>query len=364
MAFMAWPEIEGFHNIRKFIRVDPGEWWMKRELLSGTSTVTYKCKVKLHGTNAAIQVHWDGTVVAQSRTNIITPENDNAGFARWVMSPNRLSKIWDNAKGHIIYGEWCGPGIQKGVAISEIPHKVFVVFAARLLDGSDSLIVEPEELEKLVSGIPDVYVLPWYSRPCHHGCDTNINMKLEIDWKKTNDELTTIIAPVNEWVASIEERDPWVKDTFGVEGTGEGLVFYPVSEAHLGFENFQNLCFKAKGEKHKNIATAKPVQVSAESAASVDAFCNLVLTPARLEQGARAIMGEHKHEERLSCLWCTTGKVEFDLKMTGKFIAWITGDVQKECQDELSASNLEWKQVQKALGDKARAWYIAESKIR
>jgi hypothetical protein len=257
------------------------------------------------------------------------------------MAPNQ--KTWDKAKGHIVYGEWCGPGIQKGVAISEIPRKSFVVFAARPLDGSDQLIVEPEELEGLVSGIPDVYVLPWYSRPCHHGCDTNVHAKLDIDWKHSNEELTTTIAPVNDWVAEVETKDPWVKTVFNVEGTGEGLVFYPVSTPHLGFESFTNLCFKAKGEKHKNIATAKPVQVSAESAASVDAFCSLVLTPARLEQGATTVGG-------------------FDLKMTGKFIAWVTGDVQKECQDELAASFLEWKQVQKAVGDKARAWYMAESK--
>jgi hypothetical protein len=159
--------------------------------------------------------------------------------------------------------------------------------------------------------------------------------------------LTKTITPINDWVSAIEANDPWVEATFGVKGTGEGLVFYPVSEPHKGWENFNYLVFKAKGEKHKNIATAKPVQVSAEVAASLEAFIDLVLTPARLDQGASAV----------------SGNSGFDLKFTGKFVNWVSADVEKETQDELAASNLTWKQVQKPLTDKARAWYIAKAKL-
>lgn len=348
MPFIAWPEIESFHHIRKFIRVDPGEWWMKKEQLSGNSVVTYKAKVKLHGTNAAVQVLPDGTVLAQSRTGIITPENDNAGFARWVKNNEEawrkafeVKSNWDGSIHHvgfIVYGEWIGPGIQKGVAVSEIPKKSFAVFAARPFgkDGlpTDDLIVNPNGLKLFVQDVPDTYAIPWYPQ------------SIDIDWKKSDEELTQAIAPINEWVAAIEACDPWVEETFGIKGTGEGLVFYPTSKEHYGsFETFQNLCFKAKGEKHKNIKTAAPAQVNPETAASVDAFVELVLTTARLEQGATAVGG-------------------YDLKNTGKFVQWITGDIQKECGDEMSASNLDWKQVQKPLADKARAWYIAEAKIR
>jgi hypothetical protein len=337
MTFIPWPEIESFHHIRKFIRVDPGEWWAAREKLCGSSVVTYKPKVKLHGTNAAV-LRFGGKVMAQSRSGIITPENDNAGFARWVETNK---SAWSNNENFlpcaIFYGEWVGKGIQKGVAVSEI-DKCFAVFAARLLniDGDllgDDLIIEPEQLAAHVGNVPNTYILPWYGTT------------LDVDWRHSDDALTQTIAPVNDWVSAVENNDPWVEATFGVKGTGEGLVFYPVSKPHLGFENFNYLVFKAKGEKHKNIATAKPAQVNAESAASIDAFCSLVLTPARLEQGATAVGG-------------------FDLKLTGQFLTWIAGDIQKECQDELAASNLTWKQVQKPLGDKARTWFVSESKIR
>jgi hypothetical protein len=354
MTFMAWPEIEGFHNIRKYIRVDPTEWWKTRELLSGTSTVTYRAKVKLHGTNAAIQLHEKGEIICQSRESIITPEKDNAGFARWAMTnKEKWNRTIDNAYvnglgGWIIYGEWCGPGIQKGVAISEIPKKVFAVFAARPLDGSDRLIIEPEDLSFLVKGVADVYVLPWHTHQLRHGSDTHVYTKVDVDWKQTDEELTATVAPINDWVLAIEANDPWVEQTFGVKGTGEGLVFYPYSEPHLGYEHFNNLCFKAKGEKHKNIATAKPVQVSAEAAASIGAFVDMVLTPARLEQGTTKVSAD--------------GALTYDMKNTGKFVTWVSADVEKETQDELAASGLTWKEVQKPISDKARAWYLAKAK--
>lgn len=328
MTFMAWPEIEAFYNVRKYSAAHP-------EILNGTSKVSYKCKVKLHGTNAAVQSYEDGTIVTQSRTNIITPESDNAGFARWVMSNK---DAWIMANGWIIYGEWCGSGIQKGVAISDIGKKVFAVFAARPLGESDKLlaldplIVDPKMLQFLIQDIPDTYVLPWYGQ------------SIDIDWGKSAEALSTDTAQINEWVNAVEVNDPWVEQIFNVKGTGEGLVFYPVSENHLGMENFKNLVFKAKGEKHKNIKTAAPAQVNPEVAASVDAFVELVLTPARLEQGSNA--------------------VGLDMKLTGKFVSWVLIDVQKETQDELEASSLEWKQVQKPLTDRARSWYIEQVKIR
>lgn len=340
MSFVAWPEIEGFHNIRKFTASHP-------EILNGQSVVRYKCKVKLHGTNAAIQCHQDGNVITQSRTSEITPSNDNAGFARWV---EENKDKWNLRNNHVIYGEWIGPGIQKGVAVAQIPKKCFAVFAARSLEQPDVLIVEPHDLQHIVSGIPDTYVLPWY------------NEGLEIDWSQSNEELTKALEPVNDWVAAIESNDPWVEATFGTKGTGEGLVFYPIGRAHEGYTNFSNLVFKAKGEKHKNIATAKPAQVDPAVAAGVDAFVDMVLTEARLEQGARAIMGEHKHEDKLSCLFCTTGQVQFDMKLVGKFIGWVSADVQKETQDELEASELTWKQVAKAVSDRARTWYLKKFK--
>lgn len=337
MNFIAWTEIESFHNIRKFVKAYP-------ENLHDNPLVQYRAKVKLHGTNAAVQIHADGTVIAQSRTTFLTEGADNAGFAKWVKETESYWKDSNNnARAQVIvYGEWIGPGIQKSVACSEIPKRAFAVFAARPLGGDglplgDTLWVGPEVLRDIVSGIPDTYVLPWH---------INAN---SIDWSASAEALTLKVDKINEWVNAVEANDPWVESIFGVKGTGEGLVFYPVSNEHLGYENFKNLVFKAKGEKHKNIKSAAPAQVDASSAASIKDFVDLVLTDARLEQGAGMVLVRDDSSM-------------YDMKQLGSFLKWIASDVQKETQDELEASNLDWKDVLRPLSERARTWYITKAK--
>ena len=354
MSVIHWPEIALFHNVRKYTETMP-------DILMGGNQVTYRPKIKLHGANCAIQCHNDGKLVPQSRTTELSPENDFAGFAKWA---RETEGYWKSpGKFHprndvVVYGEWIGKGINKdAVAVSSLPNKVFAVFAAKPLypekytpivesvmrDGkmidnpdfawSQDLIIEPLALEALVHDIPDTYVLPWYSK------------SFVIDWSKTDDGLADVVAQINDWVHQVELVDPWVKSKFNIDGTGEGLVFYPMSKEHVGAENFGNLAFKAKGEKHRVVKTKEPVQVSATAAASIDQFVDLVLTDARLEQGANAVGG--------------TG---FDKKLVGKFLAWVSADVEKETQDELQASNLTWKQVQKAVSERARTWYLGKAK--
>lgn len=326
MSFTSWPEIESFHNVRKHMKAYP-------DLLKGDSLVVYRPKVKLHGTNAGVRCYPDGRVVAQSRSKDLTVDDDNAGFAKWVASnEGRFRRLAE--RNIVIFGEWCGKGIQKGVAISQV-DRVFAVFAAKYME-TDTLVIEPNDLAMMVSGIPGVHVLPWFGQ-------TTL-CKFPIYWLCEPESLQQIASIINGRVEEVEAEDPWVKETFGVSGTGEGLVFYPVSPSHLGFENFTNLCFKAKGEKHKNVATAKPAQLDAETASSAEAFAEMVVTEARLMQGAQ--MGD-------SCL--------YDMKHIGTFIQWILADVKKETQDELDASGLTFKQVTKAVTDRARRWYIEKS---
>lgn len=335
MSFVAWPEIEGFHHVRRSVVKYP-------ELLKGREIVRYNAKVKLHGTNAGIFCR-AGRFTAQSRTTVITSGNDNAGFAAWVESQPVQEALADAYRKMpsdlVIYGEWFGPGVQKGVAACQVPKRSFAVFAARLLDKhgspSDNLITDPTALEGFVAGVPDAYALPWYS-------DRHL---IEVPWLHDASELEGIVTEINEHVKRVEECDPWIEEMFGVKGTGEGLVYYPLT--HTGLENFSNLCFKAKGEKHRVIAHSKPAQVDATVVEGTNAFADLVLTDARLEQGARFVnRGEFKCEPRL----------------TGPFLAWVSGDIQKECEAELEAAKLTWKQVQKTVSERARTWYIEKAK--
>jgi hypothetical protein len=55
-----WPDIGGFHDVRKSCRKYP-------HILGSRTQVWYRPKIKIHGSNAAIQVR-DGRAYAQSRT--------------------------------------------------------------------------------------------------------------------------------------------------------------------------------------------------------------------------------------------------------------------------------------------------------
>lgn len=332
MEFMAWPDIVSFYNIRKYVVEYP-------EMLGAKNSVTYRGKIKLHGTNAAVQILSD-QVGAQSRTNIITPKNDNAGFAAWVEKNKTVwTKIAQPLKEYIVFGEWCGPGINKGCAIHQIPSRIFAVFAIvkRHMQLNiaepyqEDFIVNPAEIAKILPVVPGMYIIPWYGE------------EIVINWLEDSAKLEPVAETITTIVDTVETCDPWVKDTFAIEGIGEGLVYYPIS--HSGKQSFSNLCFKAKGEKHKIVASVKAAQVEPPKAENVEAFAALVLTEARLEQGVRAVNG---------------GELIFDLRNTGKFLEWITKDVQKETADEMEASKLEWKPVSKTVATRARVWYMAK----
>lgn len=80
---------------------------------------------KIDGTNAAVGVLEDGTVYAQSRTRVITPEQDNYGFARWVSQNEDALREVLGAGLH--FGEWWGSGVNRGYGL-EKGEKRFSLF--------------------------------------------------------------------------------------------------------------------------------------------------------------------------------------------------------------------------------------------
>lgn len=77
---------------------------------------------KIDGTNVCVVVD-DDKIFAQSRNRIITPEDDNYGFARWVQdnAPALIVALGDGYH----YGEWWGQGIQRKY---NLDHKHFSLF--------------------------------------------------------------------------------------------------------------------------------------------------------------------------------------------------------------------------------------------
>jgi hypothetical protein len=334
MSHVAWTKIVSFYNVRELIEKYP-------ETLNENSVTTYKSKVKLHGTNAGIRVDPNKQVTAMSRTGVVTPKKDNAGFAKWVEKyTSQLSNFALEKDTLLIYGEWCGGSIQKGVALNDLKNKIFVIFAVRVIDPkgeSVEFITEPNDLMKYTKDITDSYVMPWY----------NNEDKYIVDWSLPTNELQEVVDKINDHVIQVEKCDPWVKSEFEVEGVGEGLVFYPISENHTTYEVFSELCFKAKGEKHQIVTKTMPAQLDPTVVADVEAFANLVLSEARLKQGVEAV---------------SDGELTFNMKNLGSFLKWISEDLIKETKSELSASGLNEKIAYKLCQNKARQWYIKEVK--
>ncbi len=78
---------------------------------------------KIDGTNAQINFDINGEILCGSRKRVITPENDNFGFARWAYeNKEQLFHILGEGR-H--YGEWWGCGIQRRYGMDK---KVFSLF--------------------------------------------------------------------------------------------------------------------------------------------------------------------------------------------------------------------------------------------
>jgi tRNA-binding EMAP/Myf-like protein len=323
---ISWPSIELLHHVRAGVR--------STAELQGTPLprVAYRAKVKLDGTNAAVQIHPDGRVLAQSRSQILGAGSDNMGFGGWVAQHSAYFAALSREQLLVVFGEWCGQGIQKRAAISQIGRKVFVVFALQLGAGTSAparMEVEPARLRELLPEHPDVFVLPW------------IDANFELDF--ADDERARLEAErISAEVDRIELEDPWVRACFGVQGLGEGIVLYPHlnGEAVADRQRLSELMFKAKGEKHQAVRQKKAAQLEPEVAHGIQAFVELVLAEPRLEQGITEA--------------CTGTP---DMKQVGAFLKWIAHDVQKECSAELAAAGLTWQQANRAVSDKARSWF-------
>ena len=77
---------------------------------------------KIDGTNGQIIISESGEIHAASRSRLITPEDDNYGFARWV-DANKADLLNLGPGRH--FGEWWGQGIQRKYVLTEKRFSLF-----------------------------------------------------------------------------------------------------------------------------------------------------------------------------------------------------------------------------------------------
>jgi len=326
-----FPKIHAFHHVVKFVR----------EVTPNQAPVTYRGTVKLHGTNAGVVMDAEGNLTPQSRNRTLTLEVDNAGFASFVAknegiiqeTMTTLAKFYceDGAplKSLTLFGEWCGPGIQKHVAINKLPHRMWVLFGFKAIypDGTETFVdFSDGVLSKPFSINPDIHFIHFAP-----AIDLHVDLRDDLSCNLAKDK-------INAATVEVEKQCPFAK-LFGIEGTGEGIVWKPVGPDH----NNTDLWFKSKGGEHQGGSALKiAAGLTAPQHEGVAEFVSKVVCDERVSQGVARMLELH-------------GRAT--LAQTKDFLVWIEGDIQEEHSDELEASGISWANVKKSLSNRAVAMW-------
>ena len=338
-----FPSIESFRHTCKTVKMQAqyqGQDENDKAIMDPFAempVIEFTGTVKLHGTNAGVA--YDGeNLWAQSRKNVITPEKDNAGFAFFVESNRDLfiemmRKIRfeigvESGDTTVIYGEWCGKGIQKGVAITEL-DKMFVVFKVKVAtvnkeDSNYWVDLDSCKFQPIWGHFNDVRVFFIDQFPIY---------KMEIDFSKPEESQNKLI----DLTMAVEAECP-VGKHFGVSGIGEGIVWS--AGEHI---------FKVKGEKHSVTKVKKLASVDIEKVNSIKEFVEYACTENRLKQGIDEVF--------------TLQGIEPSKKDIRLFISWINRDVVKEEMDTLASNGLTPKDVGSALSRKAVKWLMENYEV-
>lgn len=313
--------------------------------------------VKLHGTNSAIVYEKGNGHWCQSRNNIITPLKDNAGFAQYIdpladqffaehVLPHSpvIRDEYEQGRKIVIFGEWCGGNIQKGVAISGLP-KMFVIFKVRVrvqiaiaattedtasadadtdanedVDSKYSFWLEPKDWAHLKW--PEKLIYNIYDFPTY---------EIDIDFQTPKLAQNKLV----EITDQVERQCP-VGAHFNQNGIGEGVVWTEWAKSRGGF------AFKVKGEQHSVSKVKTLAPVDTERLTSINEFVDYACTENRLRQGLDYLREQH---------------LTIEMKNVGTFLKWIVNDIVKEEKDTMEESNISSKDIGQGVSSKGKAWF-------
>jgi hypothetical protein len=339
VKFIRYPKIGQFRNLIEGLilhltyagKDETGEpiYEKDREL----EAIKFKGTCKLHGTNAGI-VFKNDDIWFQKRKSVVTPKNDNFGFATFYSNSERLERLKelrDRIRKHFgipenytlaVFGEWAGLKIQNGVGISQLP-KAFYLFGIKTSFAEE---------------------VKWY--PCEGFRDHNINI-FNVEDYETHEITLDLRHPelVQEKLLEITERvekECPISKAFGIEnGLGEGIVWKAFVKGDLH-------CFKVKGDKHASVKGGKKEKVAILPAklASIVEFVDYAVTNSRLEQAYHELF--------------TANNIKPTKKHTGEMIKWIRNDVAEEELDVLTESELTLKDIGGTLAGLTKDWFFAK----
>lgn len=292
--------------------------------------IIFNGTIKLHGSNGSVCS--DGNDVwAQSRKYVISEglygfydffkKNEN----EFKVKLDLLREEHNIKEGELlsIYGEWCGPGVQKKVAINEIPNKIFVIIGLKVGYGEDVLEndktksnywLDHSKIRFTNKDIYNIYEFPHYTKL--------------IDFNNPKLVINELVELTNE----VEKECPVAK-SFDISGIGEGIVWY----GDLDGKRFR---FKVKGDAHSNSNTKQLASVDPEKLKNIQEVTKYLVTKPRLEQAINET------------------KAQLDKRYTGDVLRWVANDIIEEESDTLENNDLVWKDIASTITTKFRYMFF------
>lgn len=369
--FSAYPKIGQFRNVIKSLILRTqyaGQDEDDRPIYDTDKElpfVVFRGTTKLHGTSSGVGHSATGEIWFQSRNRVITPEDDNAGFARTFSEDDRPAFLQgffmhlrremmiNTAHDLVLFGEWCGQGIMKGDAVCSVAKKRFVIFELKEItpEGEDNVYHTVDHFwrrDHVGNPDPDSHPtiggveMPIANIHDYGGYGFTLDLANPEGAVKDIDQLTNDVdarCPYGQW--------------HGVDGRGEGIV-WRASSSDVTFGTTRSgespdddtvYRFKSKGANHSESESSGKKQktsVAPEKLESIEKFVEYAVTERRLEQGWGEL-GENPSQ-----------------KDTGKFIGWMSKDINDEESDVLEESGLTMKEVGGTVANAVRQWFFAK----
>lgn len=337
-----FPSIEQFRNVIRNVQSKASYVGRNDEGLAiydstrPIPTLPYRGTVKLHGTNASVVLNTQtDTLSFQSRSRVLDLQSDNAGFMLYMLQHEAYLRhmFWtimtrkeiksEDVKQIVIFGEWAGQGIQKGVAISEVP-RFFAYFGIKVIvDDEDSYWLDIAEFDDLESeDARIVNVLSFGS------------WELDVDFNHPQLSQQKFV----EITEAVEAECP-AGLKFGVSGVGEGVV-WSCRDPEWRSSDFN---FKVKGEKHSVSKVKTLAAVDVEQYAKQVDFVQDVTSANRLEQMFNYMLTELQKPAEMSSM--------------GAFLSLVFADINKEEQDTIVANQFDTRKLNGLIANVARPWF-------
>lgn len=284
--------------------------------------------VKLHGTHADVVVNREGIVTFQSRNRIITPGDDNCGFATAMIRRAALfAKLAE--KGDTVFaGEWCGRGVQSGVGIAAL-DRFFVIYAVRELDTGQERWLDVPTTSLSTNLLAElnaarVFFIDQFPR-------------FEVTVARDDVLASVTVAEVDRLTLAVERECPVARYFGVVGGVGEGIV-WKCADAPTS-----RMWFKSKGPLHAVVRPAKIAKGPTDDNTFALSFVDACVPEARFRQGL-----DHLREYGLDA---STSNM-------GAFIKWVCDDAIKEEGSDLTP--LQAKAVRKLIAQRGSKFYCAQ----